>query len=269
MLFEARNPFEARVVERLLEAAEGAGFRVQLAPVTPHRTTEVVVQELLEFRVEAMACFNPDASSPSLQHALATMPVVWLGERPGDPRADAVHADDVLGLRLVVEHLTGLGHRAICYAGGVGGLVGADRAEAYRDAMRAVGLADEIDVVSVGFLEESGAEAARALLARDVLPTAVIGCSDQVGAALVTVFAQAGVDVPGQVSVTGYDDSNLAAISYLSLTAVRQHVDVTVAATLAAIERRLADPRATPETVATVTSLTVRGSTGPARSSAV
>lgn len=265
VLFEARNPFEARVVERLLEAAEGAGFRVHLAPVTPHRTTEVVVQELLEFRVEAMACFNPDPTSPALQHALATMPVIWLGERASDPRADTVHADDVMGLHLVIDHLVGLGHREIAYAGGRGGLVGPARAEAYRSAMVAAGLADRIDVIEVGFDEEAGASAARLLLARDHLPTAVVCCSDQCAAAVITVFAQSGVSVPDRVSVTGFDDSTLAGLSYLAFTAVRQHVGLTVEATLAAIERRLGDGQARPEAVATPTTLTVRSSTGPAR----
>ena len=265
VLFAARNPFEARFVERLLEAAEGAGFRVQLAPTTGSRTTEVVVQELLEFRVEAIACFNPDPRSPSLQHALATMPVVWLGERPGDPRADGVHADDDMGLRLVVDHLVGLGHRAIAYAGGRGGLVGPAREQSYRQAMRAVGLEEAIDTIPVGFDEESGAEAARALLARDHLPTALVCCSDQCAAGALTVMAQAGVRVPDEISVTGFDDSTLAGLSYLSFTAVRQDVDLSVAATLTAIERRLAEPGAPAQTVPTPTGLTVRSSTGPAR----
>lgn len=265
VLFAARNPFEARFVERLLEAAEGAGFRVQLAPTTGSRTTEVVVQELLEFRVEAIACFNPDPTSPSLRHALATMPVVWLGERPGDPRADGVYADDVMGMRQVVDHLVGLGHRSIVYAGGRGGLVGPARAQAYREAMEAVGLGEAVDAIPVGFDEESGAEAARSLLARDRLPTALVCCSDQCAAAALTVFAQVGVDVPGEISVTGFDDSTLAGLSYLSFTAVRQDVDLSVAATVAAIERRLAEPSSPPGIVPTRTTLTVRSSTGPAR----
>lgn len=265
MMFAASNSFELRVVERLLERAADEGFHVVVAPTSPRRTTEVVVSELLEQRVEAIACYNPDPNSPALRRALETMPVAWLGERTREARADVVRSDDDEGLRLLVEHLAGLGHRQIAYAGGLGGTVGADRADCYRGAMRAAGLAELIDVVEVGFGEEDGAVAAGQLLRRLAPPTAVIGCSDHCGAGLRAAFALAGVDVPGRVSVTGYDDSDVARFSFTSLTTVRQDVELTVEATLESLLRRIADPSLLPREVATTATLVVRSSTGPAR----
>jgi DNA-binding LacI/PurR family transcriptional regulator len=265
VLFTARNTFEVRVAERLLERAAAEGYGVVLGPVTQRRTTEVVISELLEHRVEALGCYNPDPDSPALRRALELMPVIWLGERSREPRADVVRTDDDTGLMLLVGHLAGLGHRDIAYAGGLGGVVGTDRAATYRAAMEAHGLAGQIDVVEVGFGEEDGATAARTLLARDRLPTAVIGCSDHCGAGLLAAFRQAGIDVPGTISVTGYDDSDIASLSYNALTAIRQDVDLTVDATLSAITRRLADPGALPIEVATEATLIVRSTTGPAR----
>jgi DNA-binding LacI/PurR family transcriptional regulator len=265
VMFEPRITFESRFVERLLERAARERLGVVLGPVTRVRTTDVVVTELLGHRVEALGCFNPDPSSAALRTAIARMPVIWLGERSVEPRVDAVHSDDVAGLRLLVEHLVGLGHRDIAYAGGLGGRVGPDRADAYRRAMAGAGLGDRIDQVVVGFGEEDGAAAATLLLARDHLPTAVIGCSDHVGAALIAVFSRAGVRVPEDVSVTGYDDSDIAALSYHDLTAVRQDADLSAAEALRAMTRRLEDPSAAPLDVATPATLTVRGSTGPAR----
>jgi DNA-binding LacI/PurR family transcriptional regulator len=265
ILYAAANMFEARVVERLLERAAEQGFDVVLGPVTPKRTTEVVVTQLLEQRVEALACYNPDPASPALQNAIEMLPVVWLGERAPDLRVDVVRTDEDRGLALLVEHLIGLGHTSIAYAGGLGGSAGPDRAQAYRRAMELFGLAEQIDVLGVGFMEEDGAEAARMLLERGELPTAVIGCSDHCGAGLIGALVRAGVRVPDDISVTGYDDSDLAAVSYIDLTAVRQDVDLTVEATLAAITRRLADIDAPREDRATTASLSVRSSTGPAR----
>jgi DNA-binding LacI/PurR family transcriptional regulator len=264
LMFAARNAFEARWVETMLERSIDEGLGVVLGPITERRTTEVVVTELLGQRVEALACFNPDPASPALQRAIEMMPVVWLGERSADPRVDVVRTDDEAGLRLVVEHLVGLGHREIAYAGGLSGTVGPDRMRTYLAAMTGAGLADFIDVVEVGFLEEDGAEAAERLLARDHLPTAVIGSSDHCGAAIRAVFAQHGVDVPGRVSVTGYDDSDIAALPYNDLTTVRQDVDTTAASTFRAIARRLADAEAVPQESPTAATLTIRGSTGPA-----
>ncbi|WP_437773618.1 LacI family DNA-binding transcriptional regulator [Arthrobacter sp. KNU40] len=268
VLFTALNSFEVRVVERLLERAAEEGYGIVLGPVTERRTTEVVISELLEHRVEALACYNPDPDSPALQRALDLMPVVWLGERSRESRADVVRTDDDAGLMLLVGHLASAGHRDIAYAGGLGGVWGPDRAATYRAAMTANGLADKIDVVEVGFGEEDGATAARELLARNRLPTAVIGCSDHCGAGLLATFRHAGVDVPGTISVTGYDDSDIASLSYNDLTSVRQDVDLTVDGTLSAITRRLTALEARPLEVATEATLIVRSTTGPAREEA-
>ena len=95
----------------------------------------------------------------------------------------------------------------------------------------------------------------------------MIGCSDHVGAALISVFSRAGVRVPEDVSVTGYDDSDIAALSYHDLTAVRQDADLNAAEALAAMMRRLDNPDSEPRDIATPATLTIRGSTGTARGS--
>lgn len=267
VLYSASNIFELRVVERLLERAAEEGFDVALGPVTARRSTEIVVTQLLEQRIEALACYNPDPSSPALGSAIDMMPVVWLGERRADDRVDVVRTDDDEGLRLLVEHLTGLGHRRIAYAGGRGGTVGPDRADAYRRAMAAAGLGDEIDVLGGGFGEDDGSRAAEMIMARDRMPTAVIGCSDHCGAGLIGTLTRAGVRVPEDVSIAGYDDSDLAALPYIDMTSVRQDVDLTVEATLAAILERLREPGRNGADHPTEATLTVRSSTGPAAAS--
>jgi len=265
-MFHTLNAFEVRVVELLLDRAAEHGLGVVLAPITATRTTEVAIAQLLEQRVEAIACYNPDPASPTFQRALDLLPVVWMGERSSDPRADVVRTDDTAGLRTLVEHLTGLGHRRIAYAGGLGGAAGTGRAQAYREAMTAAGLVDRIDVIPVAFDEEDGADAARILLDRVAMPTAVICCSDHCATGLFATLMRAGVSVPDEVSVTGYDDSNIASLSYIQLTTVHQDVELTVSATVGAILRRLTETDATPREVATPAPLVIRSTTGPARS---
>ncbi|CAI9409593.1 LacI family DNA-binding transcriptional regulator [Aestuariimicrobium sp. T2.26MG-19.2B] len=261
VLYTSHNAFELRVVDRLLERAAEQGHLVALGPVTEKRTTEVVVTQLLERRVEALACYNPDPGSAALRAAIELMPVVWLGERTTVPGVDVVRTDDENGLQLVVDHLVELGHTRITYAGGQPAGVGSDRAAAYRSAMAAAGLTDHIDVVEVGFGEEDGAAAARVLLARSQRPTAVVTGSDQCAAGVLAVLARAGVSVPEDISVTGYDDSDVAARSYHQLTTVRQDVDLTVEAILDSITSRLDDPTRSPRDVATVATLQRRAST--------
>lgn len=263
VLFDMRNGFETRFVERLVDRARVDGLGVVLGPTTASRPTDVVVSELLSHRVEALACFNPDPNSLVLRQAAEHVPVIWLGERSPRGIFDTVRSDDTEGVRLAVEHLRTSGHRRIAYGGGIGGQVGPDRAQAYRDAMRRSGLVDEVDVLDVGFSEEDGARAARMLLARPDLPTAVVCSSDHVAAGLVTVLRFHGVRVPEDISVTGYDDSELAAISYLDLTSVRQDPDLTAAETLDAARNRRESPDDPARDVATPATLVVRGSTAP------
>ncbi|MDP9933734.1 DNA-binding LacI/PurR family transcriptional regulator [Paenarthrobacter nicotinovorans] len=265
--FTPRNEFQNRVIERLLETSAGHGYGIVLGPVTKQRNTEVVVSQLFEHRVEALACFNPDPDSTALGQALDLMPVVWLGEQYAEPRADIVHVDDNGALRLVIRHLHDQGHRQITYAGGIGRTVGPAREAAYRQAMLESGLAAHIDVVPVGFGEEDGATAARQILERETLPTAVVASSDQCAQGILAVLREQNIAVPERVSVTGFDDSDSASLSYNRLTTVHQDVDLTVDATIKAITRRLTDRTLKPQEVATEATLVIRSTTGNANPS--
>jgi DNA-binding LacI/PurR family transcriptional regulator len=266
IVFSLHNAFQARVVERLFERVAESGYRLATAPIGPGRSTGTALGELMEQRVEALAVFNPVPGIEVLAPARALVPVVLLGEWSTDARLDTVHVDEAAGLRRAIEHLHALGHRDIVYLGGRGGAVGRDRAGAYRAAMDAVGLAERTEVIEAGFDEEEGASAARTALERDPLPTALVCGSDHAATGALAVLARAGVRVPEDVSVVGFDDNHLAALSYHRLTTVHQDVDETVEATLEILLRRL-DGLASPAPVRVATSaeLVVRESTAAPR----
>lgn len=264
-VFKVTNPFQAQLVERVLTLAAERDIGVVLAPMTAERDTEVVINELLGHRVEALACFNPSPESPAFDRALDLIPVVWLGESASDSRASVVRVDDDLGIGLAVEHLVRLGHRYIVFFGGRGGAVGPAREVAYRDAMARHGMTAQTDVVVSGFDWEDGAIAARTVLERDTLPTAIVCCSDRVAASVKVVFLEAGVRVPQDVSLTGYDDSPIAALSFNQFTSVRQDVDLTAEAALSTISERLDNPSIPPRDTTILTTLTIRSSTAAPR----
>ena len=265
-MFVLRNPFEVRFVERFVERAAEEGFGVVLGAHSAERPTDVVVADLMAQRVEALVAFNPDPASPALQDALDRLPVVWLGERSPEPRADTVRVDEVTGLRLAVDHLRALGHERIAYVGGDAGIVGRDRSEAYRQAMAGAGLGDRVEVIPGDFGEEDGAAAARQIAARPASdrPTAVVSGGDLSAVGVLSAFARSDVAVPDDVSVVGFDDSYVCALSYNDLTSVRQDVEATVEAALETVVARLADRSTAPREVLTPTTLVTRGSTGRA-----
>ncbi|MCS3443263.1 LacI family DNA-binding transcriptional regulator [Microbacterium phyllosphaerae] len=265
-IFWMGSPFQVRVVERLFSAAAERGYGIALGPTTPDRSTDAVIDQLIEERVEALFAFNIDPDSPEFRDAASRIPTVLLGEWNDDAHSDNVHIDDDEALRLVVEHLVSLGHRDIAYVGGEGGIVGRDRAVSYLRAMKEFGLEERSEVIRGSFFEEDGAAAAREIVGRTQRPTALVCAGDLSAVGALAVFAQAGLSVPDDISVVGFDDSYVASLSYNRLTTVHQDVDATADATLGALLGRLDDVDRPPARIATPAALVIRATTGPAPS---
>ena len=131
----------------------------------------------------------------------------------------SVLVDNRAAAREVTEHLLELGHRRIAFVEGPPGLhTSAHRLEGFRAAMAGA----EAVVLPGGFEFEAGAAAADALLA-DGLPDAVLGVNDEVAIGLLTGLRRGGVDVPGQVSVAGIDDTRPARLVDLTSVSLPLH----------------------------------------------
>jgi DNA-binding LacI/PurR family transcriptional regulator len=114
-------------------------------------------------------------------------------------------------------------------------------------------------------VEAAGAAAARALLADPEPPTAVIAANDRCAIGLLDVFLRAGVRVPQDVSVIGYDDGELARLSHIDLTTVSQEAAEQARRAVGAALDRLDGSRTEPAEVVLTPHLVVRGTTAPPR----
>lgn len=132
------------------------------------------------------------------------------------PEAPTVRGDDLAGMRLVIDHLVGLGHRNIAHIGGRGGSVAEARARAYELAMAEHGLGDFSRISPADYSEASGHAAAELLLTAAVPPTAITAVNDLAAIGALSSAGERGV----VMSVTGYDDTYLAALRQISLTTV-------------------------------------------------
>lgn len=193
-------------------------------------------------------------------------PVGLLGlEREG---VLSTRIDDVAAARTAVDHLVGLGHRRI-------GLIGGDtddpmaftpplhRRDGYRDALQAVGLDADPDLEVLGYFTVDGGRAAtRHLLARDDRPTAIFAESDEMAYGALREIRDAGLRVPDDIAVIGFDDqpfSDLMDLTSLRQPVAEQALDITTRL-LALIAE---DGEETPfdPSVVLPTELVVRGST--------
>ena len=261
-----RNAFHAELVEELQSAAEEAGYDVVLAAVTRTRGERAAVETLLDSRCEALLLLGPELSGAELVELQRRTPVVALGRRSrrdGEGRGpDVVRASDEIGMRLLVEHLVGLGHRDLLHVTGGTGDIAGDRRAGFERAVEAAGVRGR--VVEGAFDEEAGSAAARRLLAGGWDGTAVVAASDRVALGVLDVLLREGVPVPQRVSVTGYDDSQLAQLQHVRLTSVSQDPAEQARRAVEVAVRRLEDgPEEEPADVVLTPRLVVRDTTGP------
>jgi len=268
VVFGIQHAFHADLVTDLYTAARATGYELSLSAVTPDRDEQEAITGLLQDRCEALILLGPQSAAQALAALAARIPVVVLARGVRETGVDVVRNADADGLRLAVDHLAGLGHRRIAHVDGGRAPGAADRRRGYREAMRRHGLDQETCVVPGGLTEEDGAAAARRLLDGELLdgdrPTAITVFNDRCATGVLDVLIRARVDVPGEISVVGYDDSRLARLAHVDLTTIGQD---TTAMTELAVARAIARVAGTPvdrREVVVPPRLVVRGTTGPA-----
>jgi DNA-binding LacI/PurR family transcriptional regulator len=260
------SAFHAELVEDLYEAAEQQGYDVVLSAVTRTRDERRATETLVDFRCEALILLGPVAPAAQLAALGRQLPVVVIGRRVAGDGVDVVRSADADGVGQAVDHLAGLGHRSIAYVDGGRGTIASDRRRGYRTAMRRHRLGDHIRVIGGDHTEAAGARAARLLLDEEgPLPGAVVAYNDHCALGLLDTLSRAGVEVPAEVSVVGYDDSSLSRLAHINLTTVSQDARGQAEHALGAAVERLEDGRATHREVVLSPHLVVRGTTGPPR----
>ena len=261
---ELGSAFHAELVADLHEAAEGRGYDLVLSAVTRTRDERRATETLVDFRCEALVLLGPVAPAAQLSDLARQLPVVVIGRRVSGNGVDVVRSADADGVGQAVGHLAGLGHRAIAYVDGGRGPIAADRRRGYRTAMRRHRLGGHLQVIGGDHTEAAGTRAAQALLeAGRPLPTAVVAFNDHCALGLLDAFSRAGVEVPADISVVGYDDSSLSRLAHVNLTTVSQDARRQAEHAVAAAVERLDGGRTTPREVVLTPRLVVRGTTGP------
>lgn len=265
VILTVRNPFHADLVEAIYSVAEQRGYDIVLSAKGSTRGEHKAIEALLGHRCEALILLGPDANVSLLADAVHYVPVVAVGRRMPKTGIDSVHTAEARGVRQAIDYLVELGHREIAHIDGGTGAGSAERRRGYRDAMRKHGLAEHIRVLPGDHTEESGARAAQVLLGEERLPTAMLAGNDQCAFGLLDAFARAGVRVPEEISVVGYDDNPMAQLSHIDLTTVRQDIQRMAEHAVSAAIGRVEDPTQPVRDVVLEPKLVVRGTTGSPR----
>lgn len=168
------------------------------------------------------------------------------------------------GVRQALDHLYSLGHRRIAHvAGSPTSPDGTQRAEAFCEWMREKGLPVPESYLQTGaFTIETGMEAGRRLLKADPLPTAVFVGNDEMAYGFCQAFREAGLSVPEDISVVGFDDADLSYAFNPAMTTIRQPISAMASAALRGAVN-LANGTDKVQAAEFATELIVRGSTSP------
>jgi LacI family transcriptional regulator len=216
--------------------------------------------------VEGVVLMGLDPEDPDVRRLVRSeLPTVGVDVALDGPATAFVISDNVDGASRAVRHFHSIGHRRIAtITGMVETRTGSDRLRGYRQALQACGLAYRDEYVAYGdFYFETGHAAARKLLALDEPPTAIFAASDMMALGVIRAAAEAGLTIPGDLSVVGFDDIQLAEHIHPPLTTLAQDKAGLGVAAARALLRQI-EGADTAEPVTLPVSLIVRGSTAPA-----
>jgi DNA-binding LacI/PurR family transcriptional regulator len=219
---------------------------------------------VLVFRLVVVGTTTETAA---IETAARKISVVLAGTRePRLSNVDIAVNDDETGAWLATDHLIALGHRRIAHLRGPGDVSELRRA-GYAAAMRTAGLNPAGYTTAGGMSKESGYAAARRLLSCHDRPTAIFAFNGIAAIGAPSAAAGERVNVPGELSLVGYDDTHLARIRHISLTSVDNGSFAVGVQAGKYLTERIEAPTLSSRLHSITSELHIRGSTGPAPSS--
>lgn len=225
------NPSAAYLSEFLLGGLDQSSrsdiqLIVQKCEIDDHERD--VAERLIAGGVDGIILPPPLCDSRSVLDLLIerNVPTVVVATGSPPPEVAAVSIDDRAAACEMTRHLLTLGHNRIGFIEGNPNLTAsAERLEGYKDALAEAGIAfDEALVASGLFTYRSGLDAADELLEQDDAPTAIFASNDDMAAATVAVAHRRGLDVPGDLTVCGFDDTAIATTIWPELTTIHQPI---------------------------------------------
>lgn len=234
MLPHFRNPFFADILDGLNAQLADAGYQpIMVQGGATQKVEAPAIDALVDRQVDGILMVAPLAPRARLEAVAREIPTVVLGRHERSSVYDAVFDDDEAGAEAVVRHLIELGHRRIAHithqdnsSARPSELLHVIRAQTYERVMEEHGLADEIAVATTYYSEEGGYDGARQLMSRSARPTAIFAGADQAAFGALAAVHEAGLSVPGDISIAGYDNTRLAALPHIAMTSVDQDGEV-------------------------------------------
>ncbi|MDJ0770201.1 MAG: LacI family DNA-binding transcriptional regulator [Ilumatobacter sp.] len=262
LINDLHNPYFPSVADGIKRSADSHGYRLLLnSAFLNERDERAALEGFVDHNVDGVILTGTKVPPSFIEQIADAVPVVVVSRPMRSKRVDTINNDDRLGARLVVDHLVELGHRDICHLDGGRGAGGSQRRAGYEAAMRAHGL--EPHVVPAAFTEAAGARAAANALSGGRRVTAIFAGNDLSAVGALDVIDDAGLAVPGDISLVGYDNTFVAALRHIDLTTVDQGRECLGELAVRALLERIEEGRTVATHQVTPPTLVARGTTAP------
>jgi len=218
------EPFSAEILKGLSAEAAGSGYELLAwSGYSGHAGREGWEKRSLN-QLAGTLIDGAVVVTPTVVDADAGIPVVAVDPHTGPSGLPMIDSDNFHGALVATEHLIGLGHRRIGFLAGRTGLQSAEERErGYLEALERAGIPFDPELIRVGgYREETADGAARELLTLDERPTAVFAANDITAIRTMRVAADLGLDVPGDLSVVGFDNIPESVLVDPPLTTISQ-----------------------------------------------
>jgi DNA-binding LacI/PurR family transcriptional regulator len=262
---EITNPFFPELIQRFEDIAVEHGYEILISSTNyDPRRMSLCIRRMLERRAEGVAVMTFGVEKPLLEQlAERNVPLVFVDVGPERPGISLLRVDYHHGIRQGVQHLAVLGHREIAFISGPRRLHSAQsRQKAFTGSLEECGIRlNPAWIVEGDHTMEGGIDAMHRLLQGRV-PTAVMCSNDMTAIGVLHKLYRAGLRVPDDLSVIGFDDIHMAQVTIPPLTTIQMSCFELAQAAVTALRSHVEEGAEPKRSYKIDTQLVVRESTG-------
>jgi len=270
LLPDLHGEFFSELIRGIDLAARARGLHLLVSSSHDGAEDAAAALRAMQGRVDGLLILSNHVDAAFLRSNLpAGLPAVLLNSAVKNPAYAVLNIDNYGGAHAMVRHLLEAGHAGVTFIAGPTDNFDAQQRElGYRAAMAKYAPHAAPDVVAGDFSEEAGYRAGRQLLARTPRPRAVFAANDMMAVGCLSAFKEAGVEVPGEIALVGFDDIPIARYVTPSLCTVRVRIADLGRSALEQLAARLEDPRRAPSSHTLACEIVTRASCGGGRPAA-
>lgn len=226
LISDMLNPYFSEIAAGVERVCSRRGYTVLLCTTNDSEKTEAKHVEVLRDRqADGIIVASTGTGNPAVERLVSEdFPLVLINRRLEGIQVDCVASDNIGGAVQVMDYLISLGHRRIAFvAGSRDSLPSRERLEGYLLGLSKAGIPADNRLIRYGHLKYSGGyEAARHILQLPERPTATFASNDMMAIGVMDAIIEAGLSIPEDMSLVGFDDTRISSLKRISLTTVRQ-----------------------------------------------